>query len=222
MPTPGEATFRPLTEDERAMLVGYGWRPSWLDRLGAPLFATAIVAGLIALAFGILGRWVRLGEGTRLVFGGALVAGTFIWAWRSMARSGPPPEWLAIQARDVERGEAEVSRYEVADAVQVEEFEDEGSNYFLRLRDGRVLFLSGQFLYEMEEARTFPSSVLEVSRSPQGRLVLDVRCTGSYLPPSSTLPPFPESGDVPSHGDVLEVDLDAIRRGETFANVQRG
>ena len=35
-------------------------------------------------------------------------------------------------------------------AFQVEETEDEGSNYFLELANGRVLFISGQMLYEYE------------------------------------------------------------------------
>ena len=35
-------------------------------------------------------------------------------------------------------------------AFQLEEFEDEGSQYFLELEDHSVFYLSGQFLYEYE------------------------------------------------------------------------
>jgi hypothetical protein len=36
-------------------------------------------------------------------------------------------------------------------AFQVEEYEDEGSHYFIELADSSVLFLTGQYLYEYEE-----------------------------------------------------------------------
>jgi hypothetical protein len=104
----------------------------------------------------------------------------------------------------------------------VQELEDEGTHWFLRLRDGRVLFVSGQHLAALAEARTFPASAVEVSRSPLGRVVVGVEGDGAHLPPSAVLPPFPagrvRAGDVPSDGDVLDVDFEAIRRGEAFGN----
>jgi hypothetical protein len=143
-------------------------------------------------------------------------------ALRWSAKAKPSHAWLDGQARDAERGAAEVTRYEVTDAIQVEEFEDEGSNCFLRLRDGRVLFLSGQHLEDAEAARTFPATAVEVSRSPLGRIVLDVKGSGEYLAPTSLLPPFPEErlarGEVPSDGDLVDAEFEAIRRGEAFGN----
>ena len=48
---------------------------------------------------------------------------------------------------------------------------------------------------------------------------------GIALSSEATLPPFPEAriraGGIPSHGDVLDVDFDAVRRGEAYANVKR-
>src|SRR5262249_8078638 len=40
--------------------------------------------------------------------------------------------------------------YRARRAFQVEEFEDEGSHYFIELEDGRVLSLSGHYLYKYE------------------------------------------------------------------------
>ena len=58
-------------------------------------------------------------------------------------------------------------------AFGVKEFEDEGLHYFLELTDGRVLVLSGQYLYDYEaisddsetnRPRAFPCSEFTLRR----------------------------------------------------------
>jgi hypothetical protein len=119
---------------------------------------------------------------------------------------------------DAAAGVAREHVYDVVDAIKVEEFEDEGSNYFLRLADGRVLFLSGQYLYESEDEKRFPSTRVVIVRTPGTGTFLDLRSEGGYLPPTATLPPFSKErlkrGDVPEDGELLEVDFEALRRGE--------
>jgi hypothetical protein len=65
-------------------------------------------------------------------------------------------------AADLAAGVATLTTYEATDALRVEEFEDEGSQYYLKLADGRVLFLAGQYLYEYELGEDEDGQVLSV------------------------------------------------------------
>jgi len=133
---------------------------------------------------------------------------------RAMARALGPGR--AASAADLAGGRAVTYVYDVVDAIRVEEFEDEGSSYYLELADGTVLFLSGQYLYEAEAGGAFPSTRFEVTRAPASRLLLDLCCTGEPLAPSSTLPAFTTADHraerVPGDGDRLAVDFESLRR----------
>jgi hypothetical protein len=138
------------------------------------------------------------------------------YVYRRMQRSPLEGERQARIARDLAGGVARVVTYRVTDALQVEEAEDEGSSYYLKLDDGRVAFLTGQYLYEVEEDRTFPSTVVSVDRAPHTHLVFDLRCEGSPIGPTPKLPPFTTSdwdrGRVPSDGALVDLDFEALRR----------
>lgn len=100
-------------------------------------------------------------------------------------------------------------------AFAVEEFEDEGLHYFIELTDGRVLFLSGQYLYdyepiadepELNQPRSFPSTEFEVLRHKSAGYVMEIRCTGEVLESELTTAPFQEDDferGVPQDGDVI-------------------
>ncbi len=121
-------------------------------------------------------------------------------------------------ALDLANGEAEVQLLELVDAIKVEEFEDEGSNYYLKLNDGQVMFLSGQYLYEPEARGTFPTTRIAMTFAPLSRALLDLRCEGTPFAPSATLPPFGvarlKSGSVPGNGDLVAVDFEALKHRE--------
>lgn len=221
----GPVTFRRLTEDERRMIAAYRPGPPGLRDL---LLLGVLVTALVLLPLVLLGRWVPLAGAGGLALPVAALAGVAAVVHRRRdhaRRLAAAAPYLALHARDAERDEAEVTRYDVVAAVRVKEYEDEGSHWFLSLRDGRVLFLSGQYLYDVEDSPSFPSSAVEVARSPLGRVVLDVRGCGEPLAPAAELAPFPleraGQGDLPSDGDVLERDFDAIRRGEAYGNAPR-
>lgn len=116
---------------------------------------------------------------------------------------------------ELERGHVEVITYEVADAIAVEEREDEGSQYFLKLRDEQVLFIAGQHLYELAEDTRFPTTRFQVVKTPRTGRLLSFTCLGTYLPPSSRRSPFSladyRSGRVPKDGDLWRGDFDALR-----------
>lgn len=77
---------------------------------------------------------------------------------------------------------------------QLEEFEDEGSQYFLELADHSVLYLSGQFLYEYEPAderpRRFPCTEFTIRRHKDDGYIVDLLCSGQVLEPEVTAPPL--------------------------------
>lgn len=130
--------------------------------------------------------------------------------------------WREKQAADLRdelaAGVAEVTRWLARSAIRVEEFEDEGISFFVELTDGRVLFLSGQYLYDVDDAQRFPNTSFTIVRTPRTRMVLEVECTGEYFPPLSTRPAFTEAeyrdGSVPSDGDIIAGDIPGLRSAD--------
>ncbi len=209
-------TFRPFTEYERRVL-------DELTALPGGVAETAKLAGVaVLLAVGplwVVGRWMPVLARLALPAGVGLAAYTAFQLRRFRARTAAARAAAGDPlADDARRGEAEVARYEVVDAISVEPIEDEGAHWFLRLRDGGVLFLSGQEFGRPDQAGAFPWTAVEVSRAPRARTVLDVNGAGAPVPPSTVLAPFPRQGGVPAHGDLLDADFEAIRRGEVHGN----
>jgi len=101
-------------------------------------------------------------------------------------------------------------------AFQVEEFEDEGSHYFVELEDGSVLFLSGQYLYEYETLKKgkevmhplrFPNTEFIIRRHSVKSYVIDVLCYGSVIEPEVVAPAFDTddfgTNRIPEDGQVI-------------------
>ncbi len=99
--------------------------------------------------------------------------------------------------------------YKALRAFAVEELEDEGSHYFLELEDYRVLFLTGQYLYEYEpdersqQPRQFPCSEFTILRHRMKGFVAGVVCHGRVLNPGVPLPPFSEMEEIPNDGEII-------------------
>jgi hypothetical protein len=115
-------------------------------------------------------------------------------------------------------------------AFEVEEFEDEGLHYYLELSDGRVLFMTGQYLYDYEpidqtddgepEPRRFPCTNFVVRRHRAERYVVDIQCAGHTLEPELRAPPFGEDvwreGALPEDGAIImDATYDEIKRLRT-------
>lgn len=101
-------------------------------------------------------------------------------------------------------------------AFQVEEFDDEGSHYFVELEDERVLYLSGQCLYEYEpitddselnQPRRFPCSLFTVRRHKNDGCLIDIVCSGEVLEPEFVAPHFDKidvkRGLIPEDGQIF-------------------
>jgi hypothetical protein len=166
------------------------------------------------------------------VSGGAIglfMIGLCVVATRFLNRGGDP-----FGRRTEEEQVAELERLNLLQttsfranrAFGVGEFEDEGLHYFLELEDGRVLFLSGQYLYdyepidddpELNRARAFPCTDFIVRRHRHDGYVVDIACQGKLLEPEVVTPPFGrkdwKDGRVPEDGAILEdVTYDELKR----------
>jgi hypothetical protein len=106
--------------------------------------------------------------------------------------------------------------FQATRAFQVEEFEDEGSHYFIELADGTVLYLNGQYLYDYEQitdepalnrSRRFPCSRFTVRRHKTAGYVVEIACAGDVLQPECEAPPFDKNdakrGLIPEDGQII-------------------
>ena len=209
-----DETLRPLTAHEREILERLRTsRPA-----GGARFA-AFLAFLVSLGLFLIlspASW-QIGVRSLAPVAAALVVAVVVFT-RMRARERRS-DWTDRLARDLAGGVARVSTYRVEDAIQVEEFEDEGSSWYLKLDDGRVAFLTGQYLYEVEESGAFPSAVVSVTRAPESAIVFEVRCEGTSLSASGRTPHFTTSdydqGRVPEDGALVAVEWESLRRSAT-------
>jgi hypothetical protein len=174
------------------------------------LLAFVLVGGVALLAW----PWDRGIRSLVPVLVGLVAAG---FVYRRLSATDARAGRTVTLQRELTEGNAEVATYEVIDAINVEEQEEEGSMYFLQLRDGRILFIAGQHLYDLEEEKRFPNTRFQAVRTPRTRHLLDFVCLGDYLPPTGRGRAFTvhdyDAGLVPEDGDVWEGDFDALRAG---------
>ena len=121
-----------------------------------------------------------------------------------------------VSVEDLEQqGLLSTTEFHAKRAFQVEELHDEGSNYFLELKDGSVLFLNGHYFFEYEplevdgsivQCRAFPCTVFVLRRDGEERSV-DIECRGRVLEPEVVTPPFAEEDfrnkALPKDGDII-------------------
>lgn len=175
----------------------YTWYPNdddWPWWVAALLIGTLLVAGYAALRF-----WLATDPDLHKT-------------------SKSTEEFIAeLEAKNLVRREV----YHARRAFQVEENEDEGSNYFLELADGRVLFISGQMLYEYEPdesggPRRFPCTEFELVLKSGTRDMLDLHCRGQALEPEVLAPAFTiedfKSGWTPENLEILDKPYETLKQ----------
>lgn len=197
--------------------------------IGAGLFVFTSVLALVA----ILGSHGGMDRVPSWVMGPAIalsmLALMVLSLWLFNPRGSDPfgRKTAEEHLRELEQlGLLEPATFTVTRAFGVEEFEDEGLHYFLELADGRVLFLSGQYLYdyepilddsELHQPRSFPCTEFTVRRHRKERYVIDVLCGGTVLEPEVMAPPFGKqvwkAGRVPDDGQIIsDVSYDDLKR----------
>lgn len=120
-------------------------------------------------------------------------------------------------------------QYQAIRSFAVEELEDEGSHYYLELADGRVLYLSGQYLYdykqtsddsEINQNQPFPCTEFEILRHRDTGDVIHIRCAGSILKPEIVVSPFTHEDfkrGIPEDGEIIESKSYEQLKGELTA-----
>ena len=198
-----------------------------------------LLIGVSGLAGGLLFIWVfaiqypvRFPDWLGfLLFGVACALGAAM-AWHFCGR--PRFSWHDTAPDFDKLGLLEDQTFSARRAFKVEEYEDEGLHFFIELSDGRVLYLSGQYLYDYAETgddpdlsqpASFPCTEFVVRRHKTERWVHSLVCRGSYLAPVETLPAFSQTFvktyDMPSDGDILTESFEQLRARIAAEDVDR-
>lgn len=116
--------------------------------------------------------------------------------------------------QDIANGFAIVNRFEVAEVIALEEYEDLGPAYFVRTTEGTVHFFMGQYLYDPVDDGQFPCSEFETVRTPLSGVLLDIACSGEPITPTKRLGPFRRDvlrqGKVPTDGALVAIAWESI------------
>jgi hypothetical protein len=198
----------PLTKRERAELVGYVSRSAVASR--ALLFALALGA-VGGMAFKVQ-RWLSIDQPYWVV--PPIVVGLAL-CWRSRRWTGGRDLRERIR-RDLKSNTAAVHVLSVVDAIKVEEAEDEGPTFFLKLETGETVAMSGQFL-DRFVSRGFPWRQFEIREAAESGLFLGLKSRGDRVVPSLVKPPLSmatvrELGIASVRWKVLPVAFEDLRR----------
>lgn len=167
-------------------------------RFGCAAIVFVTIAGLLAILFLMPSYGQTLAWWMPIVFIACmwpLIAGIKLvfFALKTASSTSKTTEELEAE------GLVETQSYRAVRAFSVEEFEDEGSHYFLELEDGSVLYLTGQELYsyepidddpELNQARQFPCTEFILRKHKTEGYIIDIQCGGTVLEPEVVAPPF--------------------------------
>ncbi len=184
-------------------------------------YRQAIEGGLTFLVFAFLGSFFPFLLLQRTVpwfdqhlglIAAALAACSLHALWRQghMLPAGP----RRALHKDLGQGLVDDLHFEVVEALVIQEQDDEGPGYYLKLIDGRVLFLQGQYLTDAQE-EGFPRAQLWAARARESRTLLQFRCDGPPVPVAGRLPAFGAedwtADRVPLDGALLDTDFEALK-----------
>jgi hypothetical protein len=183
--------------------------------VGAAVFVVSGIAGLVVVldtvnALGWLPVWVVGGFLAVSLLGLAVMA-IWLFGTRLPQAAGVTAE-EAIRQLDAQ-GLLDTREFRATRAFAVDEFEDEGLHYYVELTDKRVLFLSGQYLYEYEpdpksdRPRSFPCTEFAIRRHKREGYAVSIDCRGQILEPEVVTPPFRTmdwEDEIPRDGDLIE------------------
>jgi hypothetical protein len=221
------AAARLLTAEERTRLEALPpptppFRLLWRTGVGS-FGATGCLGGMAILAVGAFLGSFKAAPGVTsaviaVVVGLVVITASISTALRySIARRKELEEKSRIDA-DLAGGVAAVERYGVTHAVRAVLEEHGVLAYFLRLADGRTLYVgywrpaegdSPEALRLPPESESFPSTEVEIARGPASGRCLGIAPGGTPLPPSTTFEcRFRDA--VPQPGDFIPQPWDSI------------
>jgi hypothetical protein len=150
------------------------------DRIGIERWGVAFITGFSFLALSALATWL-------------------FNPWWANPLQLMPSEQLWRRLKD--SGLISTRTYQARRAFEVQEYDDEGIHYFVELADGKILFPSGQYLYdyapieddpEVNQPRSFPCTEFSVHRHKTEGYVMDLECRGTVIEPEFLAAPFPQ------------------------------
>ncbi len=114
----------------------------------------------------------------------------------------------------LEKGLIATCEYSISEAVEIEEFEDEGLHYLLSISPTKTLSLFGQYLYAYSELSNFPSTRIRLFVHTKNNLCYGVECIGNKLEKVSTMEPAsPEAWGakvVPYDMEIIEKPISKV------------
>lgn len=189
---------RPLSKDEISLLKHSTARTFYFEIARGVLFGLVFVFSLVFIIGKVLLGLTRLLSAAGEVQGALLLASvvTLAAAYKIMQAIRRTPAKDSFHAKvqaDLANGVAEETEYAVLSAAELEEYEDEGTGFFLELEGERVLFVAGQDLYahahdavnedgKPQRDHTFPATRIVYTEAPLSKRRLGVRGTGAPLP----------------------------------------
>jgi hypothetical protein len=202
----------------------YGWLTRFLDSLGARRFGWlpqfvfwATCVGFVLWLYPILVvDKVQPSHGVvLLIWCGSL--GVLLAAWLLFRRQRTPRSDLdkverrERYAADLWAREVDEWRLRLVDAVDIDVDKGDGTDFYLELEDGRVLFVSEYDLwnaeYDEDKAVRFPTREVILTRLPHADEMLSLHAVGEQLYVSATWPGFPDveyrTGPIPPRGTFL-------------------
>lgn len=123
---------------------------------------------------------------------------------------------------DLKDNNVQVLHVTATGAVKVKEFEDEGPGFFLDVGDDKIMYLQGQYLYDVVEGLKFPNTEFELIKLPHGKIILGVNCTGQFLKPLRILNPSVicrHKESLVFDGDIFDGHLESIE--QDFAKLKK-
>ena len=201
-------TIRPLTSEERQALIAKAENPF---TLASALLITTLCSVLSIGILYVVDHYLGFFSPYFPVLFSIIIVACLVYSIRSylkLCRSSS----LTQYQDDLSGGVAEVTRFYATKAIIVEELDDQGGGYFLHLKDGRSIFLRGQYLFDLEGNKKFPCSEFELARGPKSGAVLNLVCCGLYFPSQKIVTSFrrPDLKAVPTDGDIVTIPWEKI------------
>jgi len=117
---------------------------------------------------------------------------------------------------DLAEGNLAVHHITVADAIEVEEGEDEGPAFFILTKEKTVIFFHGQ---EMDgwKRRGFPWQEFEIKEAPRSKLLFRLKKRGDKFPPSFVRKPLSfqdaktYTGNFKGVYNILDADFTSLK-----------
>jgi len=115
---------------------------------------------------------------------------------------------------EIDVGDVEILNIKSDCVYKRKDLGDFGTGYYFDL-GSKTLYLQGQHLDLLYQARKFPNSEFEIIRTKSAKVLINCKTRGGYLKPKKTLEAFTKeqykSGDYHTDGQVIDMKIHEIK-----------